>query len=211
MVRFQPWLYKERAGLLLLNGVVYTAWSSQCDSGNYHGWIIGYDAGTLKQTAVFTDTPNWDAGSFWQGGAAPAADSSGNIYVVSANGTFDVNLGGSDFGGKHSQAFHRQKARGGGLLHALQRRRAERSRSGSGIERRAVASRRGGRRGAPALAGESEARRYGLFGGSRSFGPFPGAAGTARLFSRSRARWARSSASRRISTTRCIFPRRTTR
>jgi hypothetical protein len=96
VVRFQPWLYKQRAGLLLLNGVVYTAWSSQCDSGNYHGWIIAYDAGTLKQTAAYTATPNWDAGSFWQGGAAPAADSNGNIYAVTANGTFDVNLGGSD-------------------------------------------------------------------------------------------------------------------
>ena len=100
-VPFEPWLYKERAGLLLLNGVVYTAWSSQCDSGNYHGWIIGYKAwgfggGSLEQAAVFTDTPNWNAGSFWQGGAAPAADSSGNIYAVAANGTFDANQGGSD-------------------------------------------------------------------------------------------------------------------
>jgi hypothetical protein len=103
VVPFEPWLYKERAGLLLLNGVVYTAWSSQCDSGNYHGWIIGYrawghDAENLQQSAIFADTPNWDAGSFWQGGAAPAADANGNIYVVSANGTFDANLGGSDLG-----------------------------------------------------------------------------------------------------------------
>jgi hypothetical protein len=103
MVPFEPWLYKERAGLLLLNGTVYTAWSSQCDSGNYHGWIIGYhawghQAESLRQSAVFVDTPNWDAGSFWQAGAAPAADANGNIYVVSANGTFDANLGGSDLG-----------------------------------------------------------------------------------------------------------------
>jgi uncharacterized protein (TIGR03437 family) len=97
-VSFEPWLYKERAGLLLLNGVVYTAWSSHCDSGNYHGWIIGYDAKTLQQSAVFSDTPDWDAGSFWQGGAAPAADSSGNIYAVSANGTFDANTNGPDLG-----------------------------------------------------------------------------------------------------------------
>src|ERR1700722_2221079 len=62
-VHFRPWLYKERAGLLLLNGVVYTAWSSHCDAGNYHGWIIGYDARTLHQTAVYTSTPNWNAGS----------------------------------------------------------------------------------------------------------------------------------------------------
>lgn len=103
VVQFEPWLYKERAGLLLLDGAVYTAWSSQCDGGNYHGWVIGYNAsgsgaGTLQQTAVFTDTPNWEAGAFWQSGAAPAADPSGNIYIVTANGTFDANMGGSDFG-----------------------------------------------------------------------------------------------------------------
>jgi len=98
MVQFKPWLYKQRAGLLLLNGIVYTAWSSHCDAGNYHGWIIGYDARTLQQAAVYSDTPNWEAGSFWQGGAAPAADANGNIYVVSANGTFDANTGGSDLG-----------------------------------------------------------------------------------------------------------------
>jgi len=102
-VRFEPWLYKQRTGLLLLNGVVYTAWSSHCDSGNYHGWVIGYnawgyDAGALQQAAVYTDTPNWNAGSFWQGGVAPAADANGNIYVVSANGTFDADAGGSDLG-----------------------------------------------------------------------------------------------------------------
>ena len=45
LVTFQPWLYKERAGLLLLNGVVL-AWSSHCDAGGYHGWLIGYDAKT---------------------------------------------------------------------------------------------------------------------------------------------------------------------
>ncbi|HEX5230040.1 MAG TPA: hypothetical protein VFW44_20145 [Bryobacteraceae bacterium] len=97
-VVFEPRLYKERAGLLLVNGTLYTAWSSHCDAGNYHGWVLGYDARTLQQTAVFSATPNWDAGAFWQGGAAPAADSSGNIFIVSANGTFDANRGGLDFG-----------------------------------------------------------------------------------------------------------------
>ena len=70
-VIFKPWLYKQRAGLLLLNGAVYTAWSSHCDSGNYHGWLIGYDAKTLQRVAVYTSTPNWDSGSIWQSGAAP--------------------------------------------------------------------------------------------------------------------------------------------
>jgi uncharacterized protein (TIGR03437 family) len=97
-VTFKPGLYKERAGLLLLNGVVYTAWSSHCDSGNYHGWLIGYHAKTLERVAVYTSTPNWEAGSIWQSGAAPAADANGNIYIVTGNGTFDANRGGADLG-----------------------------------------------------------------------------------------------------------------
>ena len=80
-VPFHPYLQKNRAGLLLLNGVVYTAWTSYCDAGPYHGWIIGYDAKTLRQVSVFNSSPNAWQGSFWMGGAAPAADSDGNIFV----------------------------------------------------------------------------------------------------------------------------------
>ena len=89
MVTFVPEQYKERAALLLANGVVYTSWSSQCDQGQYHGWIIGYDASTLKQVAVYNNTANSAGASFWGAGAGPAADSAGNLFVVSANGFFD--------------------------------------------------------------------------------------------------------------------------
>ncbi len=88
-VPFHPYLYKNRAGLLLLNGVVYTAWTSHCDAGSYHGWLIGYDAADLRQMAIFNDSPNAFQGSLWMGGAAPAADAEGNIYVISGNGPFD--------------------------------------------------------------------------------------------------------------------------
>jgi uncharacterized protein (TIGR03437 family) len=97
-VTFKPWLYKERAGLLLLSGKVYTSWSSNCDAGNYHGWLISYDAKTLERVAVYTSTPNWEAGSIWQSGAAPAVDENGNIYIVTGNGTFDAASGGADLG-----------------------------------------------------------------------------------------------------------------
>jgi uncharacterized protein (TIGR03437 family) len=97
-VPFHPYLQKNRAGLLLLNNVVYTAWTSYCDTGPYHGWLIAHDATTLHQTSVFNSSPNAWAGSFWMGGAAPAADSEGNIYVISGNGPFDADTKGSDFG-----------------------------------------------------------------------------------------------------------------
>jgi len=90
--------YKQRPGLLFLNGVVYTAWSSHCDIGAYHGWLIGYDASTLQQVTVYNSTPNGNEASFWAGGAAPAADVAGNIYVVSGNGSFDYASGGPDLG-----------------------------------------------------------------------------------------------------------------
>lgn len=97
-VEFHPDFHKNRAGLLLLNGVVYTSWGSYCDALAYHGWIIGYDAKDLHQVAAFNSSPNAYQGSFWMGGAAPAADADGNIYAISANGQFDANTNGMDFG-----------------------------------------------------------------------------------------------------------------
>lgn len=91
-VIFLPAQYKERAGLLLLNGVVYTAWASHCDDSPYTGWVIGYDEYTLTQTNVFDFTPNGNEGSVWMSGAGMATDSSNNIYFLAANGTFDTNL-----------------------------------------------------------------------------------------------------------------------
>jgi len=88
-VPFHPYLYKNRAGLLLLNGVVYTAWTSHCDAGSFHGWLLGYAASDLHQKAIFNDSPNAFQGSLWMGGAAPAADAEGNVYVISGNGPFD--------------------------------------------------------------------------------------------------------------------------
>src|SRR5580692_8040424 len=94
---FDPKQYKERAALLLLNGVIYTTWASHCDGGPYQGWIMGYNETTLKQSSVLDLTPNGGEGAIWMAGDGPAADSSGNIYFLDANGTFDDTLNGSGF------------------------------------------------------------------------------------------------------------------
>lgn len=96
-VVFDPKQYKERAALLLLNGVVYTSWASHCDIRPYTGWIIGYSESTLAQTSVLNVTPNGNAGSIWMSGAGLAADSSGNIYFLDANGDFDTTLNAQGF------------------------------------------------------------------------------------------------------------------
>ncbi len=97
-LKFDAHFYKNRAGLLLLNGVVYTSWASHCDTRSYHGWIIAYDARDLHQVAAFNTTPNAYQGAIWMGGAAPAADAEGNIYAISGNGKFDADANGVDFG-----------------------------------------------------------------------------------------------------------------
>jgi putative cofactor-binding repeat protein len=91
-VIFNPSQYKERAGLLLVNGVVYTAWASHCDVTPYTGWIMGFSETTLAMTTVLNITPNGSGGGIWMSGAGPAADSSGNVYLAAGNGTFDATL-----------------------------------------------------------------------------------------------------------------------
>jgi hypothetical protein len=100
VVVFDPKQYKERAALLLLNGVVYTSWASHCDFNPYTAWIMGYNQTTLAQSTVLNLTPNGSEGSIWQSGGGLAADPQGNIYVLMANGTFDTTLDVNGFPNK---------------------------------------------------------------------------------------------------------------
>ncbi len=89
---FDPKQYKERSGLAIVNGVVYTAWASHCDDGPYNGWVIGYNESSLSRVSVIDLTPNGSDGAIWGAGAGPAFDASGNLYILMANGTFDTTL-----------------------------------------------------------------------------------------------------------------------
>lgn len=89
-ISFDPFWHLQRPGLALANGAVYAAFGSHGDAGNYHGWVMAYNAANLQQqTAVFNATPNGNAGGIWQSGRAPTIDSDGNVYVVTGNGDFD--------------------------------------------------------------------------------------------------------------------------
>jgi hypothetical protein len=87
-----------RAALLLASNQVYLTWASSCDEGPYHGWVMAYDARTLRQTAVFNTSPDDSQSGIWQADMGPAADESGAVYVATGNGTFDVASGGRDYG-----------------------------------------------------------------------------------------------------------------
>jgi hypothetical protein len=116
-VVFDPKQYKERAALLLLNGVIYTGWASHCDDRPYTGWIMSYSETTLAQTSVLNITPNGNEGAIWMAGAGLAADSSGNIYFLDANGDFDttVNAQGFPSDGDYGNAFMKLSTTGNQL------------------------------------------------------------------------------------------------
>ena len=95
-VTFNTQVQNQRPGLALVNGTVYVGWSGHEDADHYYGWVMGYSAATLQQSFVFNDAPNnTSAGGFgggiWMAGGAPAADASGNLYLLTGNGPFDAN------------------------------------------------------------------------------------------------------------------------
>jgi hypothetical protein len=97
-VVFDPLRENPRASLLLTNGSVYLTWGSSCDVGPYHGWVMAYDAQTLKQKAVFNASPDADDSGFWAGDTGPAADEKGHLFLAAGNGRFDAASGGRDYG-----------------------------------------------------------------------------------------------------------------
>jgi hypothetical protein len=108
-VSFLPQHANQRPGLLLINGIVYIAWGSHNDRVPYHGWVMSYSADTLQQLGVFLATPQGNGGGItaaggggiWMSGGAPSADSAGNVHVVTGNGAFNADSGGSSY----SQSF----------------------------------------------------------------------------------------------------------
>ncbi len=87
VITFDSTRQNQRAGLSLVNGVIYITWASHCDLGPYHGWVIGYDATNLTRVVVYNDTPNGSQGGVWMSGEGISADTSGNLYLTVGNGT----------------------------------------------------------------------------------------------------------------------------
>jgi hypothetical protein len=96
-VIFDPKQYKERPGLLQINGTIYTTWSSHCDIRPYTSWVMAFSADTLAQTSVLNLVPNGTEGGIWMAGTAPAADPAGNLFFIIGNGDFDTTLNAQGF------------------------------------------------------------------------------------------------------------------
>ena len=116
-VIFNPGQFAERAALLEYGGTIYLSFTSHCDERPYTGWIMAYNSRTLAQTSVIDVTPNGNEGSIWMAGDGLSADSSGNIYFLQANGTFDTTLNSQGFpiNGDFGNSFMKLSASGGTL------------------------------------------------------------------------------------------------
>ena len=96
-LHFDPYWQNQRAGLLLLHGIVYIASGAHEDMGTWHGWILAYNATTLKQTGAWCSTPNGYRAGIWGAGTGLAADVPdpvghpfGRIFTSTGNGKFDA-------------------------------------------------------------------------------------------------------------------------
>jgi hypothetical protein len=96
-VSFDPLRNLNRPALLLENGHLVIGWGSHCDYGIYDGWMMSYNALTLTQEAALSMAPNGSEAAVWMAGAGAAADSSGNIFLATGNGTYDGSAA-MDFG-----------------------------------------------------------------------------------------------------------------
>jgi len=83
----------QRPGLVLVDGVVYAAFGSLCDDGNWEGWLVGVSESSASITTMWSteefvpDTGFEQPGSgIWQSGSPPVVNSQGDIFVSTGNG-----------------------------------------------------------------------------------------------------------------------------
>jgi len=86
---FSALMQNQRAGLARAGDNIIICWGSHEDITPYHGFMMAYNATTLAQAGIYNVTGSGSQGAIWMQGRAPAVDASGNIYVITSNGTWD--------------------------------------------------------------------------------------------------------------------------
>ena len=86
----QPAAQLQRASLALDRGnVIIGLGGNSGDCGQYHGLVISApEDGSAPSTYVVANFPGDKQGAVWMGGAAPAIDAQGNIWVSTGNSAF---------------------------------------------------------------------------------------------------------------------------
>ncbi len=90
-VSFNEPTEEQRPGLLLLNGTVYLAFASDCDSTPYRGIVVGLSTTTHAITSMWSDesgvgTDENSQAGIWQSGAGLVSDEPNRIVLTTGNG-----------------------------------------------------------------------------------------------------------------------------
>ncbi|HUN91625.1 MAG TPA: immunoglobulin domain-containing protein [Burkholderiaceae bacterium] len=124
IVVFDPGAYRQRSAITVANGLVYTMYAalpnltSGGDQRPYTGWIIAFSADTLAAGSVLNVSPNGTGASAWMAGGGAAVDSNGNLFYMTANGSFETSsFDGNGFPttGDYGNAFLRVATTSGAL------------------------------------------------------------------------------------------------
>jgi len=117
----------QRPGLVVVEGVVYAAFGSMCDYGNWEGWLIGVSESSASISTMWSseedvsDTVVYQpGGGIWQSGSPPVVNSQGDIFVATGNGDEPTGpLPGNDAGAhKYGEAVV-ELSTSGGILHPI--------------------------------------------------------------------------------------------
>ena len=107
---FSGVLQDQRGALNLVNGWVYASFADflAYDKGDYHGWVVGWQASNPAIQTYFPTTRTIDGGGAW-GPGGPAAGPDDSLYVATGNGITDNNYwqsidGGSRLGNKFTSS-----------------------------------------------------------------------------------------------------------
>ncbi|MGH7438871.1 MAG: choice-of-anchor D domain-containing protein, partial [Polyangiaceae bacterium] len=78
----------QRPGLLLMEGVVYAAFGSHCDKGQFHGFVVGVTTDGHQTPLFATEAgPSGLRGAgFWHSGGGIVSDGTGRLFLTASNG-----------------------------------------------------------------------------------------------------------------------------
>lgn len=90
-IPFNASFQQQRPGLLLMNGVVYMAFGSDCDITPYRGIVVGVSTTTHQIVTMWSDeagvgTDEDSQAGIWQGGGGLVSTAPGQIILTTGNG-----------------------------------------------------------------------------------------------------------------------------